>query len=155
MKTLTLTRGLVAIVDDDDFEALSAWKWSASARGYAYRMQVIDGRQKYIAMHRQIMGLGPGDPFDVDHRDGIGTNNWRDNLRVCAHVENAQNRRMSRRNSSGFKGVSLYKKTGRWCAQIMVSGKQNWLGQFDTPELAHAAYCAAADRLHGEFANHG
>ncbi|MCA8339501.1 AP2 domain-containing protein [Burkholderia multivorans] len=52
-------------------------------------------------------------------------------------------------------GVSSHPNTSRWVARIQHGGKQHYLGMFDTPELAHAAYVAAAKRLHGEFANAG
>lgn len=73
-------------------------------------------------------------------------------LRLATHAENGQNQKKSSRNTSGFKGVTLDKATGKWLAQI---GKAKKLGRFNTPEEAHQAYCKAASKLYGEFANFG
>ncbi|WP_174958564.1 AP2 domain-containing protein [Burkholderia aenigmatica] len=155
MKEIALSRGLVALVDDEDYEVVSRYKWTATTNQYAYRTESDDGRQVGFAMHREIMGLSPDDPRDVDHRDGNTLNNQRKNLRVCTHAQNTCNRKMSRRNTSGYKGVTWSKRDQRWQAQIMIGGKQKWLGLFDAPETAHQAYRRAAVELHGEFANYG
>lgn len=90
--------------------------------------------------------------FLVDHRDGNGLNNRWLNLRRATFSQNVCNSKLGRSNTSGFKGVSFDRKSGRWHAQIMLDRKQKHLGRFPTPELAHAAYCHAAERLHGDFA---
>lgn len=90
---------------------------------------------------------------EIDHLDGDGTNNRLSNLRQASRSENGANVAMYRNNVCGFKGVSAH---GRgWRAEIMKGLKKIYLGTFDTPEKAHAAYCAAAERLFGEFANFG
>ena len=58
-------------------------------------------------------------------------------------------------NTSGLKGAFWVANRGKWMSQIKCNGKLVYLGYFATAEDAHAAYCRAADRLHGEFANHG
>lgn len=88
----------------------------------------------------------------VDHRDLDGLNNrWR-NLRQATKSQNAANTGPRRRNTTGFKGVSLCKKTGRYRANIALEGKQTHLGTFDEPEAAHQAYIAAAKAKSGDFA---
>lgn len=89
----------------------------------------------------------------VDHIDLIGTNNAWDNLREATNSENLFNRGKTSRNTSGYKGVWLHRRLGKWCAEIKASGHRHRLGTFETPELAAAAYAEAAKRLHGEFAN--
>lgn len=83
----------------------------------------------------------------VDHIDGDRTNNRLENLRLATHSQNRRNSRS--RSSCGMKGVSRHRK--RWSAKITIDGKLKHLGIYDTPEEAHAAYCAAAKELHGEF----
>jgi hypothetical protein len=90
-------------------------------------------------------------PDELDHINGIKHDNRIANLRQATPKENAFNRGAHKNNTSGYKGVCFYKKNGKY--QATVNGI--YLGRFDTPELAHAAYCAEADRLHGEFVNHG
>jgi hypothetical protein len=88
----------------------------------------------------------------IDHRDGNATNNCWSNLRRATATQNSANRRRSRRNTSGYKGVFLCRKSGRWRAFISKERRKIRLGTFATPEAAHAAYAAAARKLFGEFA---
>ena len=88
----------------------------------------------------------------IDHKDGNGLNNRWVNLRPATKRQNAANTGAPRNNTSGFKGVSLLKKTGRYRAYITQDGRQRSLGNYDTAEAAHAAYAAAAAEVYGEFA---
>jgi hypothetical protein len=88
----------------------------------------------------------------IDHRDGDATNNRWTNLRRATPSQNTANSRRPRHNTSGYKGVSLYRRSGRWQAIICNKGRWTYLGTFTTPEAAHAAYAAAARELFGEFA---
>ena len=91
-------------------------------------------------------------PRQIDHRNGVRTDNRFANLRLATTAQNQHNSRRQVNNTSGFKGVSYVKARYKWQAQIRVNGISLGLGHFDTPEQAYAAYCAAAMRLHGEFA---
>lgn len=91
----------------------------------------------------------------IDHINRVRHDNRLCNLRACTLSQNQHNRTISPNNSSGFKGVSWHKQKNRWRAYIVVNWKQKSLGLYDTAEEAHAAYCKAADALHGPFANHG
>jgi hypothetical protein len=156
MKEIPLTKGLVALVDDEDYEWLSKMKWCDS-HGYAVRRARLNDNpsKKYIQqMHRAIVGLGYGEKRFVDHIDGNGLNNQRSNLRIANDAENGWNRSANKNNKSGFKGVSLH-QSGKWIAQICASRNRLYLGLFVTPEEAHEAYRAAAAKMHGEFANFG
>jgi hypothetical protein len=87
----------------------------------------------------------------IDHINGNGCDNRIANLRVATRSQNLSNARKPKTNKSGFKGVSRCKKTNKWRAQIQKDGKVRALGHFERPEDAHAAYCAAAKELHGQF----
>jgi len=76
-------------------------------------------------------------------------------LRLATPAENMRNSKTPKNNTSGFKGVSWNARRKKWRAGIKADSKSINLGDFSTPEAAHAAYCEAADRLHGEFSNHG
>jgi hypothetical protein len=156
MKTIPLTRGLVAIVDDEDYERLCEFKWHANSEGYAVRaVRNEERKQIRIRMHRLVLGIPIDDPREVDHINGNRSDNRKGNLRICQRFENQANRKAQRNNSSGFKGVYWVKRSKKWTAQITSNGKSHSLGYFYTAEAAHWAYKKAADELHGNFANHG
>jgi len=91
-------------------------------------------------------------PAGIDHRDtDTGNNRW-SNLRLASQSENRMNSQNRLDNTSGYKGVYLRKKTGKYVAEIVVAGRKHHLGSHDSLEAAHAAYYEAAHRLHGEFA---
>lgn len=151
MKQIPLTRGAEAIVDDNDYARLAVHKWHLTSQGYAARFQ---GR-KVVLMHREILGLGIGDPRKGDHRDGVGTNNARANLRIGTHADNQHNRRLDSRSRTGMKGVSFSSSRGKWQAIIGFRGARKFLGYFESPVEAYEFRCLAADLLHGEYANYG
>jgi hypothetical protein len=88
--------------------------------------------------------------MQVDHIDGNGLNCQDENLRVCSRSENARNTTKTKRNTTGFKGVT--KESGKFYANIGVDGKLIHLGHFDSAEEAARIYDEAAKRLHGPFA---
>lgn len=158
MREIPLSRGMVALVDDEDYEELSRYKWSAQyckRRGtyIAVRATSRKSGKKMVLMHRQIMGLEHGDRRVVDHISvGDTLDNRRSNLRIATNSENMCNSGIRPQNKSGYKGVFWSGVSQKWTAQIRKNYTKYHLGLFETPEAAHAAYCAAAERLHGEFA---
>jgi hypothetical protein len=149
------------MVDDEDFDALNAYRWSVD-KGYAKRniphpeggvLPNGKARRCKQLMHRVIMGLGFRGELEVDHIDGNGLNNQRSNLRIATRVQNARNVGMRRTNTSGYKGVMRHK--GRWTAVIKLNGNQKHIGYYDDPAVAFEAYKRAAVEIHGEFANFG
>lgn len=149
MKTLPLTKGAVAIVDDSDFEAVSKSKWCLSSHGYAVRHLPRSGKcGKVQYLHRFLLP----DAKEVDHRDGNRLNNRRDNLRGCSHLENTRGAHYGRKNgSSQYRGVNREKD--KWAASIRLNGKKKFLGYFGVEEDAARAYDTAAKQHFGEFAS--
>ncbi len=152
MKEITLTQGKVAIVDDEDFPELSKHKWyaiNAGSRFYAGRTIYQNGSKKNILMHRVILAANQ----DVDHKDGDGLNNTKENLRECSTSQNIANQRVRLGpKSSLFKGVHFSKKGRTWLASIKINGKRTWLGSYRTEVEAAITYNRAAVLLFGEFA---
>lgn len=145
---VTLTRGLVALVDEGDAHLIEGRSWCAVQRERRwYASGTVDGRQVY--MHRHLMGVT--DPLVlVDHANRNGLDNRRStNLRVASLAQNAANV-PSYGGASAFKGV--FPSGRRWRAQITAQGKRLSLGTFDHEHEAAEAYNAAALRLHGEYA---
>jgi hypothetical protein len=160
MREIRLANGRgVAIVDDEDYEMVSAYRWNLYARGnqqYAVaRVFMPDGTRTSLRMHRLIMPVAAL----IDHVDGNGLNNTRANLRAADNATNAFNQgpRISKRGrTSRFKGVSFARGARPadrpWHAAIQAFGRRHFLGSFATPEEAAAAYDAAARQYHGEYA---
>jgi len=136
---------LVAIVDDSDFEKVSALKWSLSHNN-RYAVTLISG--KLVLMHRYLMG---DEASIIDHRNGNGLDNRRENIRPCSRSENAINSKMRVNNKSGFKGVSWDGRTQRWRVSIRANMKTHWLGRFNSIEEAVLRYKEAAKVIHGDF----
>lgn len=160
MMKISLSKGQVAIVDDAEFEKVSAFDWCAkyvpcTKSFYAVRNEsiVIGGvkKRRTMSLHRFIMGLKYGDKRQVDHQNHDTLDNRRANLRVCTHVENARNVRMHSNNSSGYRGVTWNRDRKKWLAQAQLNSKQRYLGLFDTKEKASRAYEEFTDKHHGEF----
>ncbi len=148
---ITLTRGKVALIDLADLPKVAEYRWCAvlmrNRSWYAAAHQRGSRRGSApVRMHNVLLGhLG------VDHIDGDGLNNRRNNLRPATDEQNKRNRRISKNNTSGYKGVFLDR--GRWRACIDEHGRRHYLGYFATAEEAARAYDAAAREGHGEFAN--
>jgi|SRR6185295_14362188 len=113
----------------------------------------IDCSGRYLA-HRVIWlwmtGTWPG--RQVDHEDTNRRNNRWVNLREATPTQNNANRKVSRVSKSGIKGANYHPQSGKWRARVQHGGKVTEVGLFETPELAGAAYLAAAQKIHGEFA---
>lgn len=144
MKTIPLSQGKIALVDDADYEAVSAFKWYANKIGrrfYAARHFRREGKRSTQGLHQFLL---PGVPR-IDHRDGDGLNNQRDNLRPATTAQNAQGfRRKCIRTSSVYRGVSWHSARKKWRAGINVNGKRINLGDFALEADAARAYDTAA-----------
>lgn len=159
MKEIKLTQGKVALVDDEDFDRLSPYKWHLKKRENYFYAATSRGR---IVMHRFIMQVNDPSIF-IDHVNHNGLDNRRDNLRVCSNQENQWNRGSNKGTSSKYVGVSkvIMKKKGHiytyWVAYIKENNKPKHLGYFPfTPEgeiRAATRRDDAAKNLYGAFAH--
>jgi len=148
IRFIPLTKGKVAIVDAEDYDWLSKYKWYACKRKYtyyAYRWQ----NHHAIAMHRVIINAPEG--MLVDHIDRNGLNNRRSNLRLCKALQNAANQ-PPRGGTSKYKGVHWSKSNNKWVTAITFREKYLYLGSFNDQIDAAKAYDKKAAELFGEFA---
>lgn len=150
MKTIELTQGQVALVNDEDYADLTKYKWHVhkyKKLWYAQRnLKKVNGYSS-LGMHRVIMNC-PEDMV-VDHINHNGLDNRKENLRVCFRIQNRWNTTFSA-GVSKYKGVRFLQN--RWHAQIGANRKKIHIGYYDTEELAALAYNEAAIKYHKEFA---
>lgn len=150
MKTIELTRGKVALVDDDDYDELKQYRWTAVVYGGIWYALRWNGSGTTL-MHRQILKAPP--EFTVDHINHDGLDNRRANIRLATTAENNRNKRMKRNKASGYKGVSYrLNRTKPWRAEISMNGKRIHIGYYETSTDAALAYDKKAKELFGEFA---
>jgi len=155
MKQIKLTQGKIALVDNEDFEWLSQWKWSLKVTkwgDYVYRQKMIDRKSYSFMMHREILehhGVNL-DNLVTDHINHDGLDNRKENLRAATNSQNQMNRRLiTTRN--GYKGVNL-RRNGKYRASSTLNQKSIHLGYFNSKEEAARAYNKFAKENFGEFA---
>lgn len=152
-KKIALTQGRYTIIDSIDFEWLNQYRWQVDSDGYAVR-RMLKGeghRNGKIRMPRFI--VNPPKGMVVDHINGNKLDNRRENLRVCTQAENARNRKVTKRNKCGYKGIYWVERDKRWKGYIHVKGKGLHLGYFKTLLEGAQAYDQAALKYFKEFAH--
>jgi hypothetical protein len=157
MKEIVLTQNKVALVDDEDYDKVNMYNWQAhrNYRGNSWyaatNIYLTRDNTTTLKMHRFIMNLTDIDP-DIDHIDGDGLNNQKSNFRFCSQSQNNMNSKKRLNTSSIYKGVCLFRRTGKWLAYIDKDYVRHHLGYFDNETDAALAYNKAAIELFGEFA---
>lgn len=149
--------GLVALVDDEDYERVSqhVW-WPSKSVNTFYAVTRPKGRRSdykpTIYLHKLILGV----PEAIDHCDGNGLNCQRNNLRPATNKQNMHNRTKQNgiKHNPPYKGVTAEpnSRINPWKAAIVIDGKRKHIGGFPTPEAAAYAYDKAAREAFGEFA---
>lgn len=132
--------GGTVLIDRSDLALVSTKTIYVGSNGYAYYSTWENGRSYPRTLHSLLVGTHPR--LHVDHINGNKLDNRRANLRVVTPSENQRNRKMlNRNNTSGIRGVAKTSHSRRnpWRAQIMVDGRNIYLGLFPTEEAATAA----------------
>lgn len=117
-------------------------------------IRILLPRHGQLRAHRVVweMHYGPiPDGMAIDHINGNPLDNRLENLRLATKTQNNMNRGATKRNTSGYKGVSWNKKDGNWQAKIRIDGRNHHIGSFNDKEAAYLAYCDYAKKHHGEF----
>jgi hypothetical protein len=150
---IPLTRGYVALVDDEDYPTLAAFPWHVTKRGsclYAARIAHLSVGARPILMHRTLLSDPAG---QVDHVNGNGLDNRRANLRLATSSQNQANQRAQVGKSSRYKGVQRHtQRPIWWVAGIVIDGRRRYIGIYRNEEDAALAYDAKAREVHGPYA---
>lgn len=126
---------------------------SSDGKGY---LEICIDYQSYRA-HRLawLYVHGEWPEQQIDHINGNKKDNRISNLRTATNAQNAYNTKIRSNNTSGYKGVTLFKPTGKYAAKLRIPGKIINLGYFDTAKEAAEEYSKASKKYHGEFSNTG
>ena len=147
---IPLTKDMIAFIYKKDFDKVKDYGWYAKynkhTESYYAATEIAN---KGVLMHSLIL-VAP-DGVCVDHKDRNTLNNRASNLRFCSPSENAFNSKRRSDSTSGYRGVSFHKATGKYRARITINGKTIALGTFGTAEEAYEIYKVEAKKLHGEF----
>lgn len=152
-KEVALSKGKVAIVDDEDFDRVSEYRWfyrglhGRSSVEYAIRTFYRDGKHRTVYLHRFILDAPHG--VEVDHIDRNGLNNRRSNIRLATRSLNEANKDHPL-GKSGFRGV--HPMRSKWRGQIMVNQVTYRSTYFSDPVDAARWYDEQARKHFGEFA---
>ena len=142
---------MYALVSDEDYENVNQRKWyPLKSRGTFYAVTNDHKNNTHIKMHRFLLKSKKHEI--VDHINGNGLDNQRNNLRNVTSSQNSRNRQKQKNNTSGFKGVSFHKHTSKFQAKIKIGTRQIYLGIYEKAEDAHNAYCSAAVKYFGQYA---
>ena len=153
MKTFTITRRNktkhIVSVDDEDWDLVSQHTWGVCIRdGKVEAVQTgvyRNGKRTTLMLHQLLMGPVPPEYDNIDHIDRNPLNNCRANLRFATQREQNINQGMQRNNISGVKGVSWYKRSNKWRADI----DRKYVGLYETFEKACEARAEAENERAG------
>jgi hypothetical protein len=149
-KQVPLTRGQVAIVDDEDYErVMAAGPWHVYLNKHMWYPRRRVGKR-----HQPLANfvLGTVDSCMIDHIDHNGLNNCKHNLREVSYTENNHNRRKQHNTTSTYYGVSRSTSGDSWEASIRKDGKYYYIGKFRDQLTAARAYDNKARELYGVMA---
>lgn len=135
------------IIDTEDLDKVKDYYWCKDRYGYA----IAQTQNGVLLLHKVIVDAPCG--YDIDHINGHGSewDNRKCNLRVCTHMQNTWNQKLSVRNSSGYKGVSWNKMLGKWHAYITCNHKRINIGFFEDIDDAVEARKQAEIKYFGEY----
>lgn len=118
--------------------ANGCWKWTGHIDAKGYARFKADGSDRFAHRYSYELHHGPiAEGMDIDHKCRNRSCVNPDHLHAVSHWENMQNlASRNPRSTSGYRGVSIHKKSGKWKAEVRSRGKIHYLGLYETPEAA-------------------
>lgn len=136
------------MVDAEDFEHLSRYKWHM-AHGYVVRsVKQPSGKRQVRQLAHFVISIPKG--LLPDHINGNRLDNRKHNLRPATPALNSRNRKTHINNTSGFRGVCWHKRDKKWTAQIKVEGRFLFLGNYLDARTAALKYDTFAVKHFGK-----
>ena len=158
MKTIALRKSdKIALVDDEDFEWLSQWRWYNN-KSHAFKVTWKNRKSEIEYMSRAILryhGVVIPNDIVIDHINRNGLDNQKINLRFATRSQNQANSRLPKNNTSGIKGVCWHKRDRKWVARVAFRGRRINLGYFENFDEAVDSYDKKSKELFGEFYQKG
>lgn len=155
MEYIGLSQAKYALIDDEDMESVSRFRWHVTNHGYVrtrFCMGRVGGKRQQTSMFLHRLIMRPAKHLEIDHINHNPLDCRRANMRICTKAENMHNQLIRKGMSSQYKGVCWYRPSAKWKAQIKHNGKLIYLGYFTNELEAAQVYDAAARELFGEFA---
>jgi hypothetical protein len=143
---------MTVFFDDDDYPIINKHNWYISksrSTFYARTNRYENGLETTIRMHMMLMGFPDS---RIDHINGNGLDNRKQNLRLCTNSQNCLNKDKRKDNTTGYKGVWFHKKNNKFICSTTINGKVFYGGSFQTVQEAAKRYNELALIHHGEFA---
>src|SRR5574344_87837 len=135
--------------DLEDYDKIKDYCWRIDKNGYIVSN---DSTDKIVKFHKIVMNNVPKN-YDIDHIYHNKRDNRKENLRICTHQENMQNRVIPKNNTSGVIGVYWNKKNKNWNVEITKNKKKIKLGTYYNKEDAIKARIQAEKKYFEEFSN--
>jgi len=139
VKKISLTRGMFALVDDEDYEWLSQWKWYAlrTRKNCFYVARQKNG--KTVLMHREILNLKKDQKIQGHHKNHNTLDNRRKNLEIVNNRENNSNKKYHSKHGVGIEKKKDIRRQKPFRASVEINGKAKHIGYFTTAKKAQEA----------------
>ena len=134
-------------IDLEDVERCRDYTWRISYRKSKWYIGTSKKKPKIrMYLHRFIMNCP--DKFEVDHQNGDGFDNRKNNLKIVTHKQNMENIGLNRANKSGVRGVYWSKRDKVWIVQVGHNGKKLTYGRYKDIKDAEKRVIEVRNMLH-------